>query len=243
MKKLIALFSISLLFYHCKPVIVNQEVKTATITSLELGNIGLPGRSLLEYKFNTTAIPALDNKIRVQVQPATFNKAKFNIYLKASPANKLNLQYVDSSDSKPRFAELKIIDKAAYINSINKDNEVLNYLKNQQDAKAVTSLSLALPHAQLNLINNAESVFLIYNGQLKKSYLQIADKTGNITPVYFGDGVPFAYSTSGFCWQENENHQAVIADITDAWNPCPSKTYRKASRAVKQQKEINYFKL
>lgn len=243
MKKLIVFLFIPLFFFSCKPVIVNHEVKNATHADLELGNIGLPGRSLLEYKFRTTAIPQYQNKIRIKAQATNFNKSKFNTYLKASPDNKLGLVYIDSLENKPQFTELRIIDKTGYIHAINNDPGVLNYLKNQQDIKAITSLSVAFNNNQVQTITNAESVFLTYSYDLKKSYLETIDKNGGVTNIYFGESVPFAYSVSGFCWQENTDKQIVVADVIDSWDSCPSGTYQKASKAKKEEKEINYFKL
>ncbi len=241
MKKLFYLVFLTTLFISCKPVIVNHEVKTGTLSDLELGNIGLPGRSLLEYKFKTTAIPKIQNKIRVEAQTGSFNKAKYNSYLKASPNNKLGVVYIDSLKIKPEFVELKIIDRVELISSINNDIKVLNYLKNtQQDIKVITSLSVALNNHHLNSISNAESIFLIYEESLKKHQILTVTKNGEKSIINFGDATPFAYSVSSFCWYENDKKQIVIADIIDSWNSCPTKTYKKANRA---KKKVNYFKL
>lgn len=243
MKKIFLSLFISLLFFNCKPVLVNHEVKNATNAALELGNIGLPGRSLLEYKFRTTAIPNLTEKVRIKAQATDFNKSKFKTYLNASPENKPGLVYIDSLENKPQFLELKIIDKTGYISAINNDPETLGYLKNQPDIKAITSLSVALSPTHISTVNNAESVFLAYDNNLKKSYLEAVDKNGGVSNIYFGDTVPFAYSVSGFCWQENAEKEIVVADIIDSWDSCPARTYQKASKAKKKEKEINYFKL
>src|SRR5690606_33058801 len=155
-------------------------------------------------------------------------------YLKASPENKLGLMYIDSLENKPQFAELRIIDKTGYIHAVNNDPNTLNYLKNQRDIKAITSLSVAFNTNQVQTITNAESVFLTYSYELKKSYLETVDKNGAVTNIYFGESVPFAYSVSGFCWQENTDKQIGVADVIDSWDSCPSGTYQKASKAKKE---------
>lgn len=241
MKKLIFILVFIFIFFSCKPVIVNHEVKNATATNLELGNIGLPGRSLLEYKFKTTAIPRFKNKVRIEIEQANFNKGKFNTYLKASPENKSGIVYIDSLENKPQFVELKIIDRVGLITAINEDLEVLNYLKNTQgEVKIITSLSIALSNNYLNTIINAESLFLTYEGKFKKHQILAINKNGEKNIINFSEGSAFTYSVSSFCWQENERKQVVIADIIDSWNSCPSKTYKKARRA---KKKVNYYKL
>ena len=244
MKKPFYIIPFILFFFSCKPVIVNHEIKNATEFTIELGNIGIPGRSLLEYKFKTTAIPRIENKIRIEAQPTSFNKGKFNTYLKASPENKLGLVYIDSLESKPQFVELKIMDRVELIKNINNDTEVLNYLKTkQQNIKVVSSLSIALNNNNLNTITNAESVFLTYNENLKKCQIFAVNKNGEESIINFGDGTPFAYSVSSFCWHENQKKQVIIADIIDSWDSCPTKTYITATKAYKPEKKVNYFKL
>ena len=244
MKKLFFILIITSVFFSCKPIIVNHEVKNVTSEALELGNIGLPGRSLLEYKFRTTAIPKINTKVRIDIQTTNFNKGKFNTYLKASPENKLGLVYIDSLESKPQFVELKIIDRVGLLNAINNDAEVLNYLKNvQDDIKIISSLSVAVSTNDLNTIKNTESAFLSYDSELKKHQILIINKNGEESIINFGNTTAFTYSVSSFCWQENTKKQILIADIIESWNSCPSKTYKKASKANKPEKKVNYFKL
>lgn len=241
MKKLIFILVFIFIFFSCKPVIVNHEVKNATATNLELGNIGLPGRSLLEYKFKTTAIPRFKNKVRIEIEQANFNKGKFNTYLKASPENKSGIVYIDSLKNKPQFLELKIIDRVGLLTAINEDIEVLNYLKSaQEDIKIITSLSIALNNNLLETITTAESLFLIYKETFKKHQILAVNKNGKESIINFGEGTAFTYGISSFCWQENERKQIVIADIIDSWSSCASKTYKKARRA---KKKVNYYKL
>ncbi|MBC9794705.1 hypothetical protein [Sinomicrobium weinanense] len=224
----------------CKSVSVNNQFQRTTTEPLELGVIGLHEDYYPNDRFSTTTVPELQHKIRVKAIKNTFNKKKFNAYLKASPENRMQLQYIDSLPDKPEYISLQLIDNVTHVEELNKDKNLVDYLKSQTDAYMVTSVAAVLQGMQLQSVTMAESVFLVYDKDLKKYALEINNRDRTTSRIRMEDMEVFAYGLSFFCWGENKRHRVVIRNIIEENHPCPEDTRKRASKV---KKKVNYFKL
>lgn len=233
-------FLFIVLFISCKSITVNNQFQRTTTEPLELGVIGLHEDYYPNDRFSMTTVPELDKKIRVKVVKNTFNKRKFNAYLKASPENRMQLQYVDSLPDKPEYVSLQLIDNVTHVEELNKDKSLVDYLKPRTDAFMVTSVAAALQGIQLQSVATAESVFLVYDKELKKYYLEVNKRDKTTASIRMEDMEVFSYGLSFFCWAEDQRRRVVIGDIIEEHHSCPGDTEKKASEV---KKKVNYFKL
>lgn len=240
MTKKICFFLLIALHIGCKSVTVNNQLQRTTTAPVELGTIGLHEDYYPYDRFTITTTPKLDRKVRVKAVKHTFNKRKFNAYENTSPYNRMQLQYIDSLPDKPEYIALELIDHVNHTAMLNEDPDLLDYLKTRTGAFMVTSVAAALHGVHVQAISNAESVFLVYDPDISKYYLEINNRDKTILKVRMEDMDIFAYGLSFFCWGENPRHRLEIKDIVEEDQRCPDGTYKKASKV---KKKVNYFKL
>lgn len=243
MKSIFTIGCIGLLLLGCKTVNVQQTLQSKTTNPVTLGSIGLHRDFVLLTDYQNTAIPEYTEPVKLSVSMKTFEKATYKAFKNANvlQSQKVTVTYIDSLPNKPHFLHFKIADKVAILNALNaKQNmDVKNYLINKNDAKVVSSISIAFSETQMQAILNADNVFLAQNG--KKSYeLQLYKASTLLQSISFNDGVVFGYNTSGFCWQENDKYKLQLVDIVDGNRSCGPKTYKSAKTA---KKNVNYNKL
>ncbi|NRR91371.1 hypothetical protein HSX10_07325 [Winogradskyella undariae] len=245
MRKLLFISPILLLFlfYSCHTIYIGEESQKTIKQNLQLGTVGEYKGFLLEQDYNHTAIPKYKNPIKVQINFEYFNKASIKAFNKAklSQTKKVRINYMDSMVNKPRYIKLEIADRVSVLNALNaKENIALfQFLKTNNTADIVTSVSMALNESDLTAIENADEVFLERAG--KKSYaLKTYINNEEQKTVLFSHGVVFAYVSSNFCWKQNDKYQLEIIDIVESSDKCTRSTYKSAKKAKKQ---IDYFKL
>ncbi len=243
MKKTVFLLLYLVVVTGCKTIYVNQEAQKTVQEHMSLGIIGEKNGFVLEQSYHHIGLPKYETPIKVQVTPISFNKLSFKAFEKAkqSQNTSIKIDYIDSLDIKPQFLKLDIADRVAVINSLNSqvNNDILLFLKNQNEAHMVTTLSVVFNNETMDILKNAEEVILEQAGVKNYVLKTYQDGLGQHT-IHFKEGVAFAYKTSNACWQENDRRQLKIADIVSFGNKCPKDTYRIAKRA---KKKVNYFKL
>jgi len=242
MNKYLVVILICFFISSCSTISVNQQPQTLTETPVELGVIGLQNGTLIAHNFESIAIPYFSKGVKLQVLPVSFSKQSFKAYEKANKMYKKGkLTFSDTLKVKPEYIVLQFVDRVAITKQLNttKNKGVRSYLETKQSAQMVTSISIAFSIEQLQLLKNADEVFLIQSSS-KKFSLQLKSLDGKKQNLVLSDGVVFAYQTSSFCWKENDKHKLVIADIVSDSEGCPPNTHRKANKVI--QKE-NYFKL
>jgi hypothetical protein len=238
------LFPILLVFIatSCKTISIRGASKASTTQSLVLGSIGSGKDFLLQKEFNSTALPNYKTPIKVAINVKPFKKHLFKTFLKAralQPAN-VDLNYIDSLDVKPKYIDLEIADKVSLVEALNteENTSLKRHLNHNASANLITSISMALHQEDFEKLINAESVFLVENGQ--KTYaLQLYKNGSKTAKINFNKVVVFAYKTANCCWQESTRHKLNIVDLVEEHNNCPKKTYRLARKA---QKKVNRFK-
>lgn len=242
-KNTVAFCVLLLTFFGCKTVSVNSKTQTKTTQNVVLGSVGTIQSFILKSNYNNAAMPNYNKPIKVSAVAIPFTKQNFDAFKKATLLQNaiVNINYVDSSKTKPKFISLDIIDKVSVINTLNnKDNlEVKNYLSTDAEAKIVTQIAIAVKEQLLKSIVGADNLFLVQNG-LKSYALQLYKNDKIVDVISFTDGVVFAYKTANCCWKANSNYRVNIVDLRDDSKSCSNKTYSSANRA---KNKINYFKL
>jgi len=241
-KKLFFIGGLMLVFHNCKTIVVDSKNSTQTQRAVSLLHIGNQEDLLLESNYKNTAIVTTTKPIKVLVTSNSFTKQSYKAYFKANTLQNrgVTIKYDDSLEKKPTYLSITIANKVAVLDAFKeKQNHSLKeYLSLQNDARLITSISLAVDKFRLNKINQAEEVFITPFG-LKSYALELYSEGKLDERVLFTETVIFAYNASGICWKENKKYQLEIVDLVDG-SGCPSKTYKNANRA---QKKINYFKL
>ena len=221
---------LSLFLVSCNTAkIKGKEYKVSSVTT-EIGSIGFSSSSIAKNDFTTHAFPALDNKLRVEVTIAPFNK-KFNkIYQQKAKfdQNQINIQYVDSLDTKPELITITLLDISVFVTEINNKNnkEVLNFLKNTEKAKVVTSIVTTVATENLSKIKSADTYYLV-NNQDKKYVLALYKANKKIETIDLRTGVVLAYELSNCCWAIDSNGKWYLADLIDEHSACKGKTEPK----------------
>lgn len=242
MNKYVVGFFLCLLIMSCNTISVNQQAQMLTKDPVELGAIGLSNGTVLASNFQNVAIPNFSKNLKLKVVPVSFSKSSFKVYEKANKMyTKEKLIFSDTLKVKPEYVVLQFVDRVEITSELNnsKNIGVRSYLETKQIAQMVTTVSIAFSADQLNILKNADEVFLAQSSS-KKFSLELKSSDGEKQNLAFSDGVVFAYQTSSFCWKENSRHKLMIADIVSDSEGCPPNTYRKSHKAVKKD---NFYKL
>ena len=230
--------SFMLLLMGCKSATLHHVTQTTTTQQIMLGSVGLDKDFVLQTSFNSAAIPTYKEPVKLSVLSLPFNKQLHKRFLKAkaSQSTQVNINYIDSLEVKPKYLQLKIADKVTVIEALNNDSNqgIKNYLGHDKTANIITGISIAFNTQDLELIQQADAVFLIEKG-LKNYALQLYKEHVKIETLWFSKGVVFAFETAHCCWQENNRHKLDIVDFVSDFNNCPNKTYRNTERAKKDK--------
>ncbi len=214
---------------------------TATTTPIALGVIGMQYNKIMHSDFQETAIPTYEKAVRLGVTTATFNPDTYEAYLQHSKNNKQGITYIDSLETKPSFIQLEILDRVTLLSELKKEDNTttIDYLKNQEDAGIVTSVSVAFSEVLINEITTAEAVFLV-NKNYKQYQLSLVKDGKSYKTIDFSTATVFGYQLSHFCWGVNGKRRVILSDIIDEKKSCAKNTYKKAEKA---KEKMDYFKL
>ncbi|MDH7445311.1 hypothetical protein [Aquimarina sp. 2201CG14-23] len=226
----------------CRSISVNKTaMHTATTTPIALGVIGIHENHILNTDFQVTTIPTYKKAIRTGITTTNFDKATYKAYLAASQHNAQQITYVDSLDNKPQFLKIELIDWVTTIAELEEayNQQTIEYLKRQEDAEIISSVSMAVSQDMINEMHTAEAVFLI-NKNYKQYELSLVKNGKPYKTIDFSDVTIFGYRLSYFCWGENDKRRVTLFDIVDENDNCPKNTYKNAEKA---KDKIDYFKL
>ncbi len=226
----------------CRSISVNKSaMRTASTAPVALGVIGTHTDEIIYSDFQGTTIPIYKKGIRVSASIFDFDASTYKAYTKASKDNPQQIQYIDSLDTKPKFITLEIIDwvavKAELTDTHNRQS--LEYLKNQNRAKIIASISIAVNPQLINEIDTAEALFLI-NRKYKQYELSVVKDGKPYRTIDFSEATIFGFQLFSFCWGENKKRRIELFDIVNEKNSCPKSTYKSAKKA---KEKINYLKL
>ncbi len=227
----------------CQTTKVDNVKYTVSSATTELGSIG-SATSLfkLDDDFKTHSFPQLKNNIRLDVQVRPFNKNSYKVYnakMKAAQEQQ-KIQYVDSLPIKPELVTISILDVNGYINELNSDynKDITTYLKDTEDAVAVTGLAIALPKETIGKIKASDAYYLTNN--LNQKYMLSLYKEGKkTTEIDLTSGTVIGYILGKFCWAISDRQKWYIGDIVKDNKSCKGETTEK----IKEKEQTNLFKM
>lgn len=241
-KIMISVLGFLLLFSSCKSISVQNKQYQTTTQQVVLGSVGQDEHFVLEKTYNHIGIPNYSKPLKLYVTQISFDKTTLRAFEKANvlQAAKLNINFVDSLETKPTFLNIQTVDEISLMQMLNgkENNDVKNYMMNQDQSHIISNVSVVFDEIVMQQIIKAEEVFLEPSG-IKSYTLNLYSNKQLIKSIHFSEGVIFGYRTSSACWKEDEKYQLQIVDLIEGDNKCPNKTYKSAKRA---KKKINYFK-
>lgn len=231
MSKYIYTFLTFICLMSCKPYFNKPIVDDYTNKNIQLGVIGEKQHFLFKRDYNQITLPKF-NKIRVDVSLLFFNRNMFKHFEKAKVfQNKdVKVKYNDSLKSKSPFLKIEIADRISVMKSLNKDRDILQFLKHNNKTHLVSEILIALNNDDVNHLNTAEEVFLEqvgFNSFALKTYKMKKQQE----VIYFKSGVIFGYKTSGFCWDKDKEKIIDIHEMSD-----------RCSKVKSNKRKINYYK-
>lgn len=200
---------------------------------IALGVIGIQKRALTTDYFEVTSIPNI-NKIRVRATAQKFTKKTYAKYSKQYASNKFNIKYVDSLKNKPTYLNFQFLDRVNLLKTLQENENVVDYLKTQNEASIVTEVSMVLTKNQLEEIINTDALFL-KNNSTKECILELYTDNKLTGSFKFNEGAILGYRLAIFCWGTNKKNKQTIFDIIPEGSSCPKNT----NKCFKKEKEQN----
>lgn len=212
------------------------------IYRVEIATVGLEDASVFKKTFNGVGFIKLSSPIKLEVTNVPFNKKSYKEFLNAklSQSSHLDIEYIDSLKSKPKYLSVKVTDALNLINQLHESSNegVRSYLETNQQAGIVTNLSLAYPKTLLEEFQDAEAVFLVQTADAIYQF-QLILKNGGTKHISFKEGVTMDYEISKACWKQARQNTYRIVDLIASGNKCASGTYR-TPKSIKTEED--YFK-
>lgn len=224
---------LSLILISCNTAKIKDKEYKISSTNIEIGSIGFSTSVIGKNDFTIHSFPKLDNKLRVEVSLTPFNK-KFNkIYQKKAESNQnqAKIQYVDSLETKPELVTISLLDIAGFVSEINNthNKEVLEFLKNTEKSKIVTSIVTTLSADNISKIKEADTYYLINNQQSKYVLILFKDNK-KVATVDLQSGVVLAHEVSKCCWIIDSKGRWYLAGLVDENSACKGKTEPKVKK-------------
>lgn len=219
-----------LILVSCNTAKIKGKEYKVSSASIEIGSIGFSKSSITKNDFTTHVFPTLDNKLRVELSITPFNK-KFNkIYQQKAKfnQNQSKIQYVDSLETKPELVTISLLDVSGFVSEINDrdNNQVIDFLKNTEKAKIVTSIVTALSIDNISKIKQADTYYIV-NNQESKYVLALFKSNKKTETIDLQSGVVLAYELSNCCWAMDSKGKWYLADLVDEHSSCKGKTEPK----------------
>ncbi|SHM97147.1 hypothetical protein [Flavobacterium chilense] len=217
--------------------IKNEDYKFSSSVT-ELGSIGESKFAYDQNKFETKALPTLQNNIRVEIGVVPYNRRLNKIYKSKAKynQNQTKVAFIDSLPIKPELVTIRILDIAGLVHEINSDYniEVLNLLINTQSSKIISSLAVSLTNEEIAKIRQADAFYLT-NNQYKKYTIAIFKSGKKIDSIDINPETIVAYQLSSFCWTSSERGKWYVADIVNEYNSCKGTTEKRISKKKKNK--------
>src|SRR5690606_11865357 len=135
-----------------------------TTEQVVLGSVGQDEHFVLEKTYNHIGIPNYTKPLKLYVTQIPFSKVTFRAFEKANAlqAAKLNVNYVDSLETKPTFLNIQTVDEIGLMQMLNgKENkDVKNYMMNQDQSHVILNVSVVFDETVMQQIAKADEVFL-----------------------------------------------------------------------------------
>ncbi|GGG25184.1 hypothetical protein GCM10011344_27330 [Dokdonia pacifica] len=190
----------------------------------------------LKNNVEIKGVPDLDQKIRVSVIEKEFTKASFSKYVRIFDTQKPSIEFDDTTENKPTYFEIELIDDIGYASSINNDVTSREYVKNSKKAGVVSKIVMVSKSAVS--FENMTSAFL---EEIENQYVvNVYNNEELLATLSFSEIVVFDYQISFFCYGKNQRNQVVIMDIVEEGKSCKRPLERKAEKLETIKKLIDY---
>lgn len=237
MKKSIFIVIIIVIF-SCSTIKNSEQKQQLSVTTAELGTIGIDNSGLLGNQFQQISVPKLSKKIRIHATHIPFDKASYKKYSSLIKRNG-QVNTVIPQDSvikeKPKYLKLVITDLVTLTETLNAlENKALQtYLDNDSNYKIISSLSAVTSESVYNDILLAEEVYLSQHNANKLG-LELMKDGKLYKKINLSSLTPFKYGLSSFCWGNDERRRPCIRAIVEGSNSCPRNTYKQAAKLEKK---------
>jgi len=211
---------IILVLFSCKPL---QYVNKTDKVLPELGTFGVYSNYLLDNSHIPKSVVALKNPVRLKVQEIKVEKrAIFN------RRDSLQASQKDSS-----LVSIEILDNISLISQLNKDKDLLEYLKKGENYSIVSKTKIHFPTSILQTIQSADEYYLVQNKE-KTLSIELRQNNNLLEVIDFSDGKIVDIKVSDFCWGQNKKRKIEIFDFVPKGTSCNKNTYKSAQKAKKK---------
>ncbi len=222
MKAIILVFVI--LFSSCNAL---QYKHTIQKNLPELGTIGVFETYALQNKRNAKTVCNIKSPLRLST--TNIDVSKRRIFVKKDSLSK------PGKDS--TLVSLEILDKISMIGQINKNKELLKYLKKGENLRVVTSVTVNYPEDILSEFYAADETYLIQNKERTLS-VELRKNGKAFKVIEFTDGNIVNFRASQFCWGST-GYKVEILDLVAVDDVCGGGTYGSARKAERKN-EIRF---
>lgn len=233
MKKLLVLFfSLSL---SCCGTLPKKRVLNLATSFVELGVIGEKKTSIRKTDYQVFGVPTYHKKIKASVVLKSFDSQLYKRYQSAtkeiSVQNALN--YVDSIQSKPIFAEITLLDKVIIVSTLSDDSAISKYIKNYPNSSIVTKVRLVPSQEEIQKIKNADT-FYLQTKNTKEQVLQLFSKGQSVGSISLSKNTVFEYGISSFCWKTTSRRKVVLSSLVSQGEKCMRPTHKNPQKLEKK---------
>jgi len=204
----------------CKSI---QHKQDKAVQLPELGSIGLYEDYALENRALTKTIPSLTQGVRLQVE--TIKVSKRNLFTKKDS--------ILTTKKDSLLFSFQLLDPLGMINQLNKDRELMSYLKKGDAYRMVTQITTHLPDNKIASLENADEVYLVQHKE-KTLSLELRKENKAFESIEFNEGTITSYKASQFCWGTKKGFRVEILDLVPVGSPCSSQTYTTAKKAARK---------
>ncbi|GAB5400863.1 MAG: hypothetical protein Aureis2KO_24480 [Aureisphaera sp.] len=198
--------------------------KTTTETQYpELGTLGVYKNYALQTVANSKTVLDLETPLRLMAVQKKVSKRKIFTKKDSLPHTKK-----DSS-----LVSLEILDKIAMVDILNKDKELVRYLKGGSSFGVVTGITIHFPEALRGSIAKAEELYLVQNKE-KTLSIEIRNQNKVAQTIEFSQGKIVSYEASHFCWGTSNGYKVRIMDLVEQGSSCGEDQYKSAKRAERK---------
>ncbi len=198
--------------------------RTVTETQYpELGTLGVYKNYTLQTIAQSKTIMDLEAPLRLMAVQQKVAKRK--IFVKKDSLQR------KKNDS--LLVSLEILDKISLVETLNKDKELVRYLKGGNDFGVVTGVTIHFPETLRSSIARAQELYLVQNKE-KTLSIEVRNQNKVAKTIEFGEGKIVSYKASHFCWGTSNGYKVRIMDLVDEGKTCGEDQYKSAKRAERK---------
>lgn len=225
----------TLFFMSCASTKQLQFQKEVS-SSIALGVI-IKREGTLKNNAEIKGIPALSDKLRVAITEKGFSQHTWAQYKKMNSKAHAVAKETDSLMATRTYFEIELVDDIDYITAINKDQNILTYIRNGKKGGAITKVAM-VPQKPMSI--KAGAHFFLEDIGDKTYAIGIYENGTRIAQVLFSEMNVFKYQPSYFCFGESDTNEAIVMDLVEEGKSCKRPLRKKAKKVVKEKSIFDY---